>query len=148
MGGGRPGPRVDIIDETGAALPPDTVGLIGSAPHAEATYALGYWKDGPELRRGAWIVTGDLGRRDQDGYLWFEGRNDDVIKSAGYRIGPFEVESAILKHEAVAEAAVVGKPDPLRGHIVKAYVVLKPGRHAKTGLADEIAEVVKRHVGR
>jgi acetyl-CoA synthetase len=71
-----------------------------------------------------------------------------VIKSAGYRIGPFEVESAILKHEAVAEAAVVGKPDPLRGHIVKAYVVLKPGRHAKTGLADEIAEVVKRHVGR
>ncbi len=147
MGRALPGHRVDIIDETGAALPPDTVGLIGSAPHAEATYALGYWKDGPELRRGAWIVTGDLGRRDQDGYLWFEGRNDDVIKSAGYRIGPFEVESAILHHPAVAEAAVVGKPDPLRGQIVKAFVVLKPGEQARDGLADEIVATVRKLVG-
>ena len=79
------------------------------------------------------MTCGDLARRDADGYFWFEGRADDVIKSAGYRIGPFEVESAILKHAAVAEAAVVGKPDALRGHIVKAYVVLKPGRAARTG---------------
>jgi acetyl-CoA synthetase len=121
--------------------------LIGSAPHAEATYALGYWKDGPELRRGDWIVTGDLGRRDRDGYLWFEGRNDDVIKSAGYRIGPFEVESAILHHPAVAEAAVVGKPDPLRGQIVKAFVVLKPGAPERDGLADEIVATVRTLVG-
>jgi len=77
-----------------------------------------------------------------------DGRADDVIKSAGYRIGPFEVESAILKHPAVAEAAVVGKPDALRGQIVKAYVVLKPGRTAASGLETEIADVVKAHVGR
>jgi acetyl-CoA synthetase len=147
MGRALPGHRVSIVDDSGAELPPDTVGLIGSAPHAEATYALGYWKDGPALRRGDWIVTGDLGRRDADGYLWFEGRNDDVIKSAGYRIGPFEVESAILHHPAVAEAAVVGKPDPLRGQIVKAFVVLKPGEAERAGLADEIVATVRKLVG-
>ncbi|MEJ0068243.1 MAG: hypothetical protein WDO24_05395 [Pseudomonadota bacterium] len=109
---------------------------IGNPPPGTASF-----------RRGDWIVTGDLGRRDADGYLWFEGRNDDVIKSAGYRIGPFEVESAILHHPAVAEAAVVGKPDALRGQIVKAFVVLKPGEPARDGLADEIVETVRRLVG-
>ncbi|MGH7417320.1 MAG: AMP-binding enzyme, partial [Candidatus Rokuibacteriota bacterium] len=89
-----------------------------------------------------------LGRRDGDGYFWFEGRADDVIKSAGYRIGPFEVESAILRHPAVAEAAVVGKPDRLRGQIVKAYVVLKSNAPVHAGLADEIVDAVKRHAGR
>jgi acetyl-CoA synthetase len=150
MGRALPGHRVAIIDDTGAELPHDTVGLIGSAPHADATYALGYWNPPPgtpQLRRGAWIVTGDLGRRDADGYLWFEGRNDDVIKSAGYRIGPFEVESAILHHPAVAEAAVVGKPDPMRGQIVKAFVVLKPGESERPGLADEIVATVRKLVG-
>jgi acetyl-CoA synthetase len=94
------------------------------------------------------MTCGDLARRDGEGYFWFEGRADDVIKSAGYRIGPFEVESAILKHPAVAEAAVVGKPDALRGQIVKAYVVLKPGREGQGGLASEIVDVVKTHLGR
>jgi acetyl-CoA synthetase len=139
-----------VLDETGAELPPDTVGLLGVAPHAEGTYALDYWNKtpgAPSFRRGDWIVTGDLGRCDTDGYLWFEGRNDDVIKSAGYRIGPFEVESAILTHPAVAEAAVVGKPDALRGHIVKAFVVLRPGERARDGLADEIVATVRKLVG-
>ena len=99
-------------------------------PHPEGYYSLGY-RDDPErtraLYRGPWMTSGDLARRDSDGYFWFEGRADDVIKSAGYRIGPFEVESALLAHPAVAEAAVVGVPDALRGHIVKAYVVLRPG---------------------
>ncbi|MBI3514845.1 MAG: hypothetical protein HY060_12400 [Proteobacteria bacterium] len=120
------------------------------APDSDGTYALDYWRatpGAPGFRRGAWIVTGDLGRRDTDNYLWFEGRNDDVIKSAGYRIGPFEVESAILTHPAVAEAAVVGKPDALRGHIVKAFVVLRPGDTPRDGLADEIAATVRRLVG-
>jgi len=94
------------------------------------------------------MTIGDLARRDPDGYFWFEGRADDVIKSAGYRIGPFEVESAILHHAAVAEAAVVGKPDALRGQIVKAYVVLKPGTKPRAGLEEEIVEVVKRRLGR
>ena len=103
---------------------------------------------GPRDVPREWMTCGDLARRDAEGYFWFEGRADDVIKSAGYRIGPFEVESAILKHPAVAEAAVVGKPDALRGQIVKAYVVLKPGRTALRGLETEIVDVVKTHVGR
>jgi acyl-coenzyme A synthetase/AMP-(fatty) acid ligase len=80
--------------------------------------------------------------------FWFEGRADDVIKSAGYRIGPFEIESVILEHPAVAEAAVVGKPDALRGQIVKAFVVLRPGAPASSSLADEIVDLVKSRVGR
>jgi acetyl-CoA synthetase len=94
------------------------------------------------------MTIGDLGRRDADGYFWFEGRADDVIKSAGYRIGPFEVESAILEHPAVAEAAVVAKPDALRGHIVKAFVVLRTTGITTPALADEIVDLVKRRVGR
>jgi acyl-coenzyme A synthetase/AMP-(fatty) acid ligase len=139
-----------VIDEAGAELPPDQVGLIEVAPEPDGIYALDYWNPPAGMasfRRGGWIVTGDLGRRDHDGYLWFEGRNDDVIKSAGYRIGPFEVESAILTHPAVAEAAVVGKPDPLRGQIVKAFVVLKPGEVPRDGLADEIVATVRELVG-
>lgn len=94
------------------------------------------------------MTIGDLARRDREGYFWFEGRADDVIKSAGYRIGPFEVESAILNHPAVTEAAVVGKPDPIRGHIVKAYVVLKPGIKPYPKLEGEIVDVVKSRLGK
>jgi acetyl-CoA synthetase len=150
MGRAMPGHRMAVLDEAGAELPADTVGLLAVAPNAEGTYALDYWNKAPgapSFRRGAWIITGDLGKRDGDGYFWFEGRNDDVIKSAGYRIGPFEVESAILTHPAVAEAAVVGKPDPLRGQIVKAFVVLRPGERERAGLADEIVATVRRLVG-
>ena len=120
-----------VVDDAGHEVGPDVVGHVGMKPHPEGDYSLGYWNDEDrdrEMYRGAWLTCGDLARRDAEGYFWFEGRADDVIKSAGYRIGPFEVESAILKHPAVAEAAVVGKPDALRGQIVKAYVVLKPGR--------------------
>ena len=98
--------------------------------------------------RNGWIVTGDLGRRDADGYFWFEGRAGDMIKSAGYRIGPFEVESALLKHPAVAEAAVVGKPDEMRGEIVKAFIVLRPGIPGSDELAKELVLSVKTSVGR
>ena len=75
---------------------------------------------------GGWYLTGDLARRDADGYFWFVGRGDDVIKSAGHLIGPFEVESALMEHPAVAEAGVIGKPDPVAGEIVKAFVALRP----------------------
>ncbi|MCH8112922.1 MAG: hypothetical protein IH905_13375, partial [Proteobacteria bacterium] len=94
-----------------------------------------------------WSCVGDLARRDKDGYFWFAGRAVDMIKSAGYRIGPFEVESAILEHPAVAEAAVVGKPDALKGHIVKAFVVLNSGMEGSTELAEEIANLVKTNLG-
>jgi acetyl-CoA synthetase len=151
MGLPLPGCEIAVVDDGGREVGPDAVGHIGMKPHPAGYYSLGYWNDEDrdrEMYRGEWMTCGDLARRDAEGYFWFEGRADDVIKSAGYRIGPFEVESAILKHPAVAEAAVVGKPDTLRGQIVKAYVVLKPGRTAQHGLETEIVDVVKTHVGR
>ena len=92
-------------------------------------------------------MTGDLARRDDDGYFWFEGRAGDMIKSSGYRIGPFEIESALLRHPAVAEAAVVGKPDELRGQIVKAWIVLRPGFQPGDALSEEIVQMVKNNLG-
>jgi acetyl-CoA synthetase len=151
MGLPLPGCEIAVVDDGGREVGPDVVGHVGMKPHPAGYYSLGYWNDEDrdrEMYRGEWMTCGDLARRDAEGYFWFEGRADDVIKSAGYRIGPFEVESAILKHPAVAEAAVVGKPDALRGQIVKAYVVLKPGRAAQHGLETEIVDVVKTHVGR
>jgi acetyl-CoA synthetase len=151
MGLPLPGCTMAVVDDEGREVGPDVVGHIGMQPHPEGYYSLGYWSDAErtrELYRGPWMTIGDLARRGADGYFWFEGRADDVIKSAGYRIGPFEVESAILKHPAVAEAAVVGKPDALRGHIVKAYVVLRPGRAPHPGLEAEIVDVVKTQVGK
>ena len=94
--------------------------------------------------RGDWYLTGDVAMRDGDGYYWFVGRSDDVIKSAGYRIGPFEVESALVEHPAVLEAAVVGKADEMRGQIVCAYVVLRKGHSACEALAADLQEHCKR----
>jgi acetyl-CoA synthetase/medium-chain acyl-CoA synthetase len=146
MGLPMPGHRVEVIDDAGAVLPPGEVGdlaLHGAPP----SLFLGYWKDEAatrRTRRGPWYLTGDRGFRDQDGWLWFVGRADDVIISAGYRIGPFEVESALLEHPAVLEAAVVAAPDPDRGAIVKAFVVLRPGFPGDEALARALQEHVKR----
>jgi acetyl-CoA synthetase len=151
MGIPLPGCRMAVVDDDGREVPPGTVGQIGMRSSGEGYYSLGYWQDEERTRatwRCGWMTIGDLARRDEDGYFWFEGRSDDVIKSAGYRIGPFEVESAILHHPAVAEAAVVGKPDALRGQIVKAYVVLRRGVARRPGLDAEIVELVKTRVGR
>ena len=151
MGRPAPGSEMAIVDDAGRPVPAGSVGHIGLKRSAEGYYSLGYWNN-PEMPdgelRGEWLMSGDLGRQDDDGYFWFEGRADDVINSAGYRIGPFEVESAILHHPAVAEAAVVGQPDSLRGEIVAAYVILKPGEAARPGLDGEIVETVKRVLGR
>ena len=151
MGLPLPGHTMAIVDDDGCEAPVDTVGQIALQPHPEGYYSLGYWGDAERtvaMHRGGWMTIGDLGRRDADGYFWFEGRADDVIKSAGYRIGPFEVESAILHHAAVAEAAVVGILDPLRGQIVKAFVVLRSGQTPSAALRDDIVELVKTRVGR
>jgi acetyl-CoA synthetase len=151
MGLPCPGHAMAVVDEAGRELPPEEVGLIGQKPDDDSRYWLSYWNDpagARALAHGEWNCTGDLARRDAEGYFWFEGRANDIIKSAGYRIGPFEVESAILKHGAVAEAAVIGKPDALRGEIVKAYVVLKRGIAGSRALADEITELVRRDLGR
>jgi acetyl-CoA synthetase/medium-chain acyl-CoA synthetase len=107
----------------------------------------GYWKDAEgtaACHRGDWYVTGDRASMDEEGYVWFVGRADDVINSSSYRIGPFEVESALVEHAAVAEAAVVGKPDALRGEIVKAFVVLAAGHAPSDALSAELQEHVKR----
>jgi acetyl-CoA synthetase len=151
MGLPSPGFRMAVLDAAGRELVDGEIGLLGRASDADNRYWLRYWDDPPASSaavRDGWIVTGDLARRDADGYYWFEGRADDMIKSAGYRIGPFEVESALLRHPAVAEAAVVGKPDALRGQIVKAWVVLRPGFQASDALSDELAHMVRTNLGR
>jgi acyl-coenzyme A synthetase/AMP-(fatty) acid ligase len=108
---------------------------------------LEYWQN-PEATRkkfiGDWACTGDLGKQDEDGYIWYQGRTDDVIKSAGYRIGPFEVESALVEHPAVIEAAVVSAPDEMRGSIVKAFVVLRKNCLPNEALTRELQEHCKR----
>ena len=151
MGLPMPGHVMSIVDDDGNELPAEAVGHIGQRRTAEGYYSLGYWNDAarPDGEfRGDWLVAGDLGRKDSDGYFVFEGRSDDVINSAGYRIGPFEVESAILRHPAVAEAAVVGKLDDLRGEIVTAHVVLRPNHRETPSLRKEITETVKTTLGK
>ncbi|HET8711919.1 MAG TPA: AMP-binding protein, partial [Spongiibacteraceae bacterium] len=96
---------------------------------------------------GEWYLSGDLARKDGDGYFWFVGRADDVIKSSGHLIGPFEVESALIEHPAVAEAGVIGKPDPVALEIVKAFVALKPGYTASEELRSELLGHARKRLG-
>jgi len=93
-----------------------------------------------------WYFSGDRAKKDKDGYFWFIGRADDVIKTSGERVGPFEVESALVEHPAVVEAGVIGKPDEIRGEIIKAFVVLKPGIEPTEELKTELADHVKKHL--
>ena len=145
MGLPTPGHDVAVIDDAGQVCPPGVEGdlaLIGRPP----TLFAGYWEAPDEtdaVFRDDWYLTGDRAKRDEDGYFWFVGRADDVIVSAAYRISPFEVESALLEHPAVAESAVVGVPDLDRGQIVKAFVVLRPGQEPTDRLATELQEHVK-----
>ena len=149
MGKPVPGFDVDIVDDQGIPVADDVEGNIGVRVHPDRPVGLfaGYYRDEEATRaafRGDFYLTGDRGRRDQDGYLWFSSRADDVITSSAYRIGPFEVESALVEHRAVAEAAVVGKPDPQRTQIVTAFVILAPGFEGSEQLAQELQEHVKR----
>ena len=134
MGKGYPGHRVAVIDDAGQECP---VGVAGDVAlnrfdvhgHPDPIFFLGYWKNEGATRAkftGDWCRTGDLATRDADGYLWYQGRSDDIFKAAGYRIGPGEIENCLVKHPAVANAAVVPKPDKARGAVVKAYVVIAP----------------------
>jgi acyl-coenzyme A synthetase/AMP-(fatty) acid ligase len=145
MGLPLPGQRVEVIDDAGAPMPPGEVGDIAVYGRPPGLF-VEYWQDAAATkacRRGEWYVTGDRALRDEDGYFWFVGRADDVIISAGYRIGPFEVESALLEHPDVVEAAAVAAPDPDRGAIVKAFVVLRPGLRGNAELARRLQEHVK-----
>lgn len=148
MGLPAPGVDLDVIDESGARLAANIEGDVAvSLDPAPQGLFLGY-RGEPErtaaTRRGAWYLTGDRAYRDDDGYFWFVGRGDDVIISAGYRIGPFEVESALIEHPSVAESAVVASPDETRGEVVKAFVVLMKGVEGNDALARELQEHVKR----
>ncbi|MDJ0784791.1 MAG: AMP-binding protein [Desulfosarcinaceae bacterium] len=147
MGKPTPGIDLNVIDDAGNVLPPNTEGDIAIRVKPERPVGLfkEYWKE-PERTastfRGDWYLTGDRATVDEDGYFWFVGRSDDVILTSGYRIGPFEVESALIEHPAVAESAVVSSPDETRGEVVKAFIILTPGYEA----SDELSKSLQNHV--
>lgn len=141
-----PGHNVDIIDEQGAPVTPGEIGEI-AVKSPDPVMFLGYWQNEEATKKkfiNSWLKTGDMAIKDDDGYIFFKGRDDDVITTAGYRIGPSEVEDCLLKHHSVSLAAVIGKPDPLRGQIVKAFIKLKDGYSANDDLANEIKQFVKK----
>jgi acetyl-CoA synthetase len=145
MGRAMPGHRVGVIDESGAELPHGSVGAI-AIHRPDPVMFLGYWNNEKATAAkfvGDWLLTGDLGRQDADGYFWYVGRDDDVITSAGYRIGPAEIEECLMRHPSVALAAAIGAPDPIRTEIVMAYLVLRPGHDPSEDLAEEIKQFVR-----
>jgi acetyl-CoA synthetase len=160
---GRPVPGVDAgilaRGDDGRALVEDGQVRPLTDPGAEGELALrpgwpsmfrGYLHDEERTAAcfaGGWYLTGDVARRDADGYYWFVGRADDVIKSAGHLIGPFEVESVLMEHPAVVEAGVIGVPDPVAGELVKAFVTLRPGFEATEALRTELVAYGRRRLG-
>jgi len=140
-----PGHNVAIIDNEGRTLPPGSLGQI-AVRRPDPVMFLEYWNR-PDATRdkfvGDWLLTGDQGIMDEDGYVEFVGRDDDVITSAGFRIGPGEIEDCLIGHPAVALAAAVGKPDPERTEIIKAFIVLKEGYTPNDTLAEEITDHVR-----
>ena len=140
-----PGHRVAVIDQEGVEVKSGELGEVAVhrrfKDQPDPVFFLEYWKNEKATRDkfiGDWACTGDQAKMDEDGYLWYQGRSDDVIKSAGYRIGPAEIESCLVKHPAVLNAAVIGKPDATRGAIVKAFIVLQPGHAPSQSLIEQI----------
>ena len=148
MGKPIPGLVAEIVDDEGRVLPTGKEGNIAMKPKwPSMMHAI--WRRPNKYRSyftGGWYISGDHGWKDKDGYFWFIGRADDVIKTSGERVGPFEVESALVEHPGVVEAGVIGKPDPMRGEIVKAFVVLRPGTRPTEALKTELSEYVKKHL--
>ena len=151
VGKPTPGHDVRIVNDNSKELKSNEVGNIALYVGKVRPPGLfkEYWKDEEIMKRsfrGNYYYTGDLGYKDEDGYFWFVGRDDDIIKSSGYRIGPFEVESALMEHDAVAECAVVGAPDPkgIRGIVVKAFVVIAKGYKPSEKLTEELQDYVKK----
>src|SRR5574343_588972 len=154
MGRAYPGHRVAVIDDDGQECPRGVPGDVAVHRrdvhgHPDPVFFLGYWKREDATRAkytgdpgDSWCRTGDTAVMDEEGYLWYQGRSDDVFKAAGYRIGPSEVENCLVRHPAVANAAVVPKPDPDRGAVVKAYVVLAPGHRGDQALVDALQQHV------
>ena len=155
MGRAYPGHRVAVIGDDGLELPrgkPGDVAVhrLDTQGEPDPVFFLGYWNDEAAGRAkftgdpvNSWCRTGDTAVMDADGYLWYQGRSDDVFKVAGYRIGPSEIENCLIKHPAVANAAVVPKPDRERGALVKAYVVLAPGALGNAALVQQLQQHVR-----
>jgi len=147
---GRPVPGVvaAIVDDEGKELPSGQEGNLALKPGWPSMMQQ-IWENPEKYQSyfiGGWYISGDRAWRDNDGYFWFMGRADDVIKTAGERVGPFEVESSLIEHPAVAEAGVIGKPDPERGEIIKAFCVLRPGFQESEELKKEVSEYVKKNL--
>ena len=145
MGKAVPGHVVDIVDESGSVLPAGQEGMIG-VRRPDPIMLLEYWRN-PDATAakfaGEYLLTGDLARKDEEGYFWYSGRADDVITSAGYRIGPTEIEDCLMRHPKVARAAVVGIPDPVRTEAIKAWIVLRPGETPSPALVEDIQAFVR-----
>jgi acetyl-CoA synthetase len=145
-----PGHVAAIVDDLGQPVSPGTVGNIAFRK-PNPVMMLEYWRNRDATRAKYakdWLLTGDLGTCDEDGYFWFQGRADDVITSGGYRIGPAEIEEALVRHPAVVMAAVVGVPDPVRTEVIKAFVILKEGSQRSPELAEQIRTVVREHLAK
>ncbi len=145
MGLPIPGREVAVLDKDGRVVGPGISGEV-AVKSPDPVMFLEYWNNSQATAakyKGDWLLTGDLAKRDEDGYFWFVGRTDDVITSSGYRIGPAEIEDCLLKHRSVAMAAVIGKPDQVRTEIVKAFIQLNPEIEPDPGLAGEIKDFVK-----
>ena len=148
IGRATPGHIVEVLDPDGNILPPGELGVF-AAKGPDPIFFLGYWNN-PEATaakyQGDWMITGDMGTKDRDGYFWFVGRNDDMIKSGAYRIGPTEIEECIMRHPSVSMVAVVGSPDRIRGTVIKAFVRPKPGEARDDALVLSIQNHVKKHL--
>ena len=145
MGKPLPGVEATIIDDQGNELPPNRMGNLALKKGWPAMMRE-IWKNKPKYDSyfiGDWYISGDSAYKDEEGYFWFQGRVDDVIMTAGERVGPFEIESKLVEHEAVQEAGVIGKPDPIRGEIVKAFIALREGYEPTDELKEEIRVFVK-----
>ena len=160
MGRGYPGHRLGVLDDEGNPVAPGEMGEVcvqrSCNGEPDPVFMLGYWKN-PEATRekffgggiddpDAWGRTGDLAKMDEDGVLWYQGRSDDMFKSAGYRIGPGEIENCLVKHAAVLNAAVVGEPDATRGTVVKAFIVLQPGQVPSAALEASLQDHVRKYL--
>lgn len=148
MGKPFPGIKAGIVDDNGNSLPVGEEGNLAIIP-GWPSMMREIWKNPKKYReyfKKEWYITGDRARMDNDGYFWFVGRADDVIKTAGERVGPFEVESALIEHPAIVEAGVIGKPDPLRGEIIKAFVTLRKGFTQSPELEEDIKNFVKKRL--
>jgi acetyl-CoA synthetase len=151
MGKPIPGCEVALLDHDGNQVPPGEMGLIAYNTEGQGTCFMGYWEEPEKTKErfiGKWFLPGDLAIQDANGYFWFQGRDDDIISCAGYRIGPFEIESALLEHMDVVEAAVVGVADALKGEAIKGYVVLRSGVAPSVELAEALRMFVKNKLAK